>query len=221
MFRPGTTSTDGAAAICTFRCRRGAQSYAFVAGGRRAAIAAHRPRPARPVEAVLPPLGRPAGLRPVGARLAIPAWANCRVGGAFAVSAPTAGAVARRIHLGPEAAAVLSGLSLVTPANLTVSSYERRSRLDRGDGFGHGRGAVELGVPGQPVESRAIVSFVGIKEGRTVNRGEALRDEHLVELQIPERWVGNLKDFAVLYSGKRNRGRPARLANPDAASACC
>ena len=55
----------------------------------------------------------------------------------------------------------------------------------------------------------AIVSFVGIKEGQAVNRGEALRDEHLVELQIPERWVGNLRDFAVLWAAKETViGRP-------------
>ena len=49
----------------------------------------------------------------------------------------------------------------------------------------------------------ATVSFVGIKNGQTVNRGEILRDDHFVELSIPERWVGNLKDFAVLHSGGR------------------
>jgi hypothetical protein len=55
----------------------------------------------------------------------------------------------------------------------------------------------------------AIVSFVGIKEGQAANRGEALRDEHLVELQIPERWVGNLRDFAVLWAAKETViGRP-------------
>lgn len=48
----------------------------------------------------------------------------------------------------------------------------------------------------------ATVSFVGIGEGKTVNRGEVLRDDHLVELTIPERWVGNLRDFAVLSSDK-------------------
>ena len=53
------------------------------------------------------------------------------------------------------------------------------------------------------------VSFLGIKEGQTVNRGEALRDEHLVELTIPERWVGNLRDFAVLSTAKETViGRP-------------
>jgi hypothetical protein len=47
------------------------------------------------------------------------------------------------------------------------------------------------------------VTFVGIKAGRTVNRGEALHDDDLVPLRIPVRWVGNLKDFAVLYSEKQ------------------
>ena len=55
----------------------------------------------------------------------------------------------------------------------------------------------------------ATVSFVGIKDGQTVNRGEVLRDDHLVELSLPERWVGNLKDFAVLYSARETVvGRP-------------
>jgi hypothetical protein len=55
----------------------------------------------------------------------------------------------------------------------------------------------------------AMVSFIGIKEGQTVNRGETLRDEHFVELTIPERWVGNLRDFAVLSAAKETViGRP-------------
>lgn len=55
----------------------------------------------------------------------------------------------------------------------------------------------------------ATVSFVGIKDGQTVNRGEVLRDEHLVKLSIPERWIGNLKDFAVLFSARETVvGRP-------------
>jgi hypothetical protein len=55
----------------------------------------------------------------------------------------------------------------------------------------------------------ATVSFVGIKEGQTVNRGETLRDEHLAELTIPERWVGNLNDFAFRYKDKSTvLGRP-------------
>jgi hypothetical protein len=54
-----------------------------------------------------------------------------------------------------------------------------------------------------------MVSFVGIKDGQTVNRGETLRDDQIAELSIPARWVGNLKDFAVLYSAKETVvGRP-------------
>jgi hypothetical protein len=63
----------------------------------------------------------------------------------------------------------------------------------------------------------ATVSFVGIKEGQTVNRGETLRDEQLAELKIPERWVGNLRDFGVLYAAKETViGRPGwrTLAGP-------
>ncbi len=48
----------------------------------------------------------------------------------------------------------------------------------------------------------ATVSFLGIKEGQTVNRGEVLRDEYLVELPLREDWVGKLRDFAVLYKDK-------------------
>jgi hypothetical protein len=55
----------------------------------------------------------------------------------------------------------------------------------------------------------ATVSFVGIKDGQTVNRGETLREDHLLELTIPERWVGNLKDFAFQYKDKSTVvGRP-------------
>ena len=58
----------------------------------------------------------------------------------------------------------------------------------------------------------ATVSFVGIKEGQTIHRGEVLQDEHLVELSMPERWVGNLKDFAVLCNARGYSSRSARLA---------
>ncbi len=55
----------------------------------------------------------------------------------------------------------------------------------------------------------ATVSFVGIQDGKIVNRGETLREDQVVELTLPERWVGNLKDFAVLYSAKETViGRP-------------
>jgi hypothetical protein len=48
----------------------------------------------------------------------------------------------------------------------------------------------------------ATVSFVGVKQGQIVNRGELLREEQLVPLVLPETWVGNLKDFAVKYKDK-------------------
>jgi hypothetical protein len=54
-----------------------------------------------------------------------------------------------------------------------------------------------------------MVSFVGIPEGQTVGRGEVLRDEHLVAVEIPERWVGNLRTFAFQYKDKATViGRP-------------
>lgn len=55
----------------------------------------------------------------------------------------------------------------------------------------------------------ATVSFLGIKEGQVVNRGDILRDEHLAELTIPERWVGNMRGFAVLSNARTTVvGRP-------------
>ncbi len=48
-----------------------------------------------------------------------------------------------------------------------------------------------------------MVAFVGIKEGKTINRGDALHEDDLVPLRIPARWVGNLKDFAVPYAAKQ------------------
>ena len=48
------------------------------------------------------------------------------------------------------------------------------------------------------------VSFLGIKAGKTVNRGETLRDEDLVPVPIPRQSVGTLKDFAVLYNAKQS-----------------
>jgi len=54
-----------------------------------------------------------------------------------------------------------------------------------------------------------MISFVGIKAGKTINRGETLREDQLVELALPERWVGNMRDFVVLYSAKETViGRP-------------
>jgi len=53
------------------------------------------------------------------------------------------------------------------------------------------------------------VAFVGIKEGTTVNRGEALREGDIEAVRIPKRWVGNLTDFAVLDEAKGGVvGRP-------------
>lgn len=43
----------------------------------------------------------------------------------------------------------------------------------------------------------AKVQFVGIKSG--VGRGERLKAEDLVPVGVPERWIGNLNDFAVRY----------------------
>ena len=47
------------------------------------------------------------------------------------------------------------------------------------------------------------VAFLGIEKGKTVNRGEVLRDEDLVAVRIPVHAVGNLKDLAVSYNDKQ------------------
>ncbi len=53
------------------------------------------------------------------------------------------------------------------------------------------------------------VGFVGIKADSDVARGERLTDEHLEEVRIPERYVGNLEDVAVPYSAVGSvRGEP-------------
>jgi hypothetical protein len=44
--------------------------------------------------------------------------------------------------------------------------------------------------------------FLGIKQGQVVNRGDIIREEHLVIAEIPEKWVGNLRGFAVPYDAK-------------------
>ncbi len=46
------------------------------------------------------------------------------------------------------------------------------------------------------------VGFVGIAPEAEVGRGEPLRKEHLVRVDIPKRWVGNLKEFAIPYSAE-------------------
>lgn len=44
------------------------------------------------------------------------------------------------------------------------------------------------------------IGFVGIAPDAEVGRGEPLRREHLARVDIPGRWAGNLKDFAIPYS---------------------
>ncbi len=48
------------------------------------------------------------------------------------------------------------------------------------------------------------VAFVGVRDGRTVNRGETLRDDDLVAIKIPARLAGNLKNLAVLFDAKQS-----------------
>ena len=44
----------------------------------------------------------------------------------------------------------------------------------------------------------AVAKFVAVKDGRTLNRGDILRDSDLTLVEIPEVYVGNLRTFAVL-----------------------
>ena len=54
------------------------------------------------------------------------------------------------------------------------------------------------------------INFIGIASDATINRGEVLREDQLVPVGIPERWVGNLRDFALLYDTRQTViGSPA------------
>ena len=78
--------------------------------------------------------------------------------------------------------------------------------------------AVALGVAGalfnwvyldRALRETEMVGFVGIKEGMEVATGERLSDEHLMEVRIPRRSVGNLKDVAYPYTAVGSvRGEP-------------
>jgi hypothetical protein len=51
--------------------------------------------------------------------------------------------------------------------------------------------------------------FVAIAPGTSLNRGDTIREEQLARLSIPAQAVGNLGDFAVLYSARQTViGRP-------------
>ncbi len=71
--------------------------------------------------------------------------------------------------------------------------------------------AVVLGLAGAALNwfyleqrSRALdkVSFIGIREGVAVRRGDVLREEVLVPVDIPNNAVGQLRDFAYLYKDR-------------------
>jgi Flp pilus assembly protein CpaB len=68
--------------------------------------------------------------------------------------------------------------------------------------------AVVLGLAGASLnwfylEQRARdvekVAFIGIKEGAAIHRGDALREDQLVAVEIPRNATGTLKDFAYYY----------------------
>lgn len=43
------------------------------------------------------------------------------------------------------------------------------------------------------------VSFVGIRDGVTINPGDQIETQHLDRVTMPQKHAGNLKDFVVLY----------------------
>lgn len=48
------------------------------------------------------------------------------------------------------------------------------------------------------------VAFLGIAPNVDVERGQTLRESDLVKVEIPIRAVGNLEDFAILYSARQS-----------------
>ncbi len=44
------------------------------------------------------------------------------------------------------------------------------------------------------------VAFIGIKEDKTIGRGELISEDSLEPVEIPRRWVGRLEDYAFLWS---------------------
>ncbi len=48
----------------------------------------------------------------------------------------------------------------------------------------------------------AMVAFVGVRSDQYVERGERLRNDHLVAINVPKNAVGNLTDFAVLDTAR-------------------
>ncbi len=44
------------------------------------------------------------------------------------------------------------------------------------------------------------VAFIGIKEDKSIGRGELLTEDNLEPVEIPRRWVGKLEDYAFLWS---------------------
>ncbi len=47
------------------------------------------------------------------------------------------------------------------------------------------------------------VGFVGIKKDKVIGRGEPIREDSLERVDIPQRWVGTLNDFAVLWTARQ------------------
>jgi hypothetical protein len=53
------------------------------------------------------------------------------------------------------------------------------------------------------------VAFVGVKEDKTVGRGERLTEDVLEPVEIPRRWVGNLANYAIKWDVRATvTGRP-------------
>jgi len=43
------------------------------------------------------------------------------------------------------------------------------------------------------------VAFIGVKEGITVRRGDPLREEQLVQVEVPRKWIGQLQNTAYYW----------------------
>jgi hypothetical protein len=43
------------------------------------------------------------------------------------------------------------------------------------------------------------VGFIGVKEGVTVRRGDPLREDQLVQVEVPRKWVGQLQNTAYYW----------------------
>ena len=71
--------------------------------------------------------------------------------------------------------------------------------------------AVVLGIAGAVInfyylnteaQKKDMVAFIGVKKGVLLGRGDLLKEENLVKVEIPANHVGNLKDLACLWESR-------------------